>query len=110
MSGDDSLVVKQATSEWFLYMVRTKQQHLYTGVTTDVARRFAEHQQGGVKGAKALRGKGPLQLVYQQCLASKQQAMRLEYAIKKLPKAAKERLVQGEIDWQSVLPESSSKA
>lgn len=108
MSDDTSLVAEVTASEWFLYIIRTKQQHLYTGVTTDVARRFAEHQLGGAKGAKALRGKGPLRLVFQQAVASKQQAMRLEYAIKQLPKPAKERLVLGQLDWQSLLPESDS--
>jgi putative endonuclease len=41
---------------WFLYLVRTADNALYTGITTDVARRFLQHQTG--KGAKALRGKG----------------------------------------------------
>ncbi|MGY5451205.1 GIY-YIG nuclease family protein [Agarivorans sp. MS3-6] len=90
-------------SPWFLYMLRTKNRHLYTGVTTNVERRFKEHQLGGVKGAKALRGKGPLVLEFQQVLADKQQAMRLEYAIKQLSKAKKEQLVSGDLDWRSLL-------
>lgn len=90
-------------SPWFLYMLRTKNRHLYTGVTTNVERRFKEHQLGGVKGAKALRGKGPLVLEFQQVLADKQQAMRLEYAIKQLSKAKKEQLVNGDVDWRSLL-------
>ena len=40
---------------WFLYLVRTADNALYTGITTDVARRFLQHQTG--KGAKALGGK-----------------------------------------------------
>jgi putative endonuclease len=47
---------------WFLYLVRTADNALYTGITTDVARRFLQHQTG--KGAKALRGKGELQLAF----------------------------------------------
>ncbi|WP_411993616.1 GIY-YIG nuclease family protein [Agarivorans sp. DSG3-1] len=92
-----------AVKPWFLYIIRTKNQHLYTGVTTDVERRFSEHQQGGLKGAKALRGKGPLILAFQQLMASKQQAMRLEYAIKQLSKSKKELLVAGKLDWQNLL-------
>lgn len=41
---------------WHLYMLRLPSGMLYTGITTDVARRLAQHQAG--KGAKALRGKG----------------------------------------------------
>ena len=40
---------------WYLYLIRTADNALYTGITTDVARRYQQHQQG--KGAKALRGK-----------------------------------------------------
>ena len=45
---------------WFLYLIRTADNRLYTGITTDVPRRFRQHQAG--KGAKALRGKGDLLL------------------------------------------------
>lgn len=62
-------------------------------MTIDVTRRFAEHQSGGPKAAKALKGKGPLQLVYQEDFADKIVAMSREYALKKLNKAAKETLV-----------------
>lgn len=43
-------------SLWHLYLLRTASGMLYTGITTDVARRLTQHQAG--KGAKALRGKG----------------------------------------------------
>ena len=36
---------------WHLYLIRTNQGHLYTGVTQDVQRRFKEHQEGGLKAA-----------------------------------------------------------
>lgn len=47
---------------WHLYMLRLPSGMLYTGITTDVARRLAQHQAG--KGAKALRGKGELTLAF----------------------------------------------
>lgn len=78
---------------WFVYMVRTAKGALYTGVTTDVERRFAEHQSGGPKAAKALKGKGPLQLVYQESAGDKVAAMSREYSLKKLTKVVKEDLV-----------------
>ena len=78
---------------WYLYMVRTAKGVLYTGITLDVERRFAEHQEGGVKAAKALKGKGPLSLAYVEEVGSKVDAYKREYAIKQLKKSDKERLI-----------------
>ena len=77
---------------WYLYIVRTNKGHLYTGITQDLARRFLEHQEGGKKGAKYLRGKGPLKLVFQQEIGSRSSALKAELALKKLPKKQKESL------------------
>lgn len=84
---------------WYLYLVRTNLGQLYTGITQNVARRFQEHQEGGQKAAKYLRGKGPLKLVFQQEIGSKSSALKVEIAIKKLPKQLKENLAKnsGEI-------------
>ncbi|MBY6185755.1 GIY-YIG nuclease family protein [Marinobacter hydrocarbonoclasticus] len=87
-------------SDWFLYLIRTRAGHLYTGITTDVDRRFSEHQQGAPKGARALRGKGPLTLVYQSPAGQRSTALKLEYRIKRLTKAQKEALIKA----QSPLP------
>ena len=76
-------------SEWFLYMVECADGRVYTGITTDVSRRFAEHSEGGIKGAKALRGKGPLKLVFQQQMLNRSTASIAESAIKKLSKQQK---------------------
>ena len=78
---------------WRVYMVRTAAGALYTGITNDIDRRFAEHQSGGPLAAKALRGKGPLTLVYIEAAADKSAALKREYAIKQLSKTAKENLV-----------------
>lgn len=88
-------------SNWFIYLIRTRNGVLYTGITTDVERRFQEHC-AGARGAKALRGKGPLQLVYQQAVADRSSAARLEAAIKKLSKSHKERLVSGSLQLQEL--------
>jgi len=82
--------LKQATP-WHLYMVRTAAGHLYTGISNDVPRRFAQHQAG--RGAKALKGKGPLQLVFQCEAGDRSQASKLEYRLKQLSKSQKEALV-----------------
>jgi len=76
---------------WFLYLIRCKDGSLYTGITTDVDRRFAEHQSG--KGAKYLRGKTPLTLVFQQKIGSRSAALKAEASIKKLSKVEKEAII-----------------
>lgn len=79
---------------WWVYMLRTRAGHLYTGISTDPERRLREHEAGG-RGARSLRGKGPLQLVWREAAADRAAASRREAGLKKLDKAAKERLVAG---------------
>ncbi|MDQ6999971.1 MAG: GIY-YIG nuclease family protein, partial [Mariprofundus sp.] len=57
----------------------------------NVERRFAEHQAG--KGAKYLRGKGPLNLVYQKKVGTRSEALKAEIAIKNMPKSDKEKII-----------------
>ena len=89
-------------SQWTLYLIRIKNGDLYTGITTDVERRFAEHQAGGKKAARYLRGKGPLQLVYCHAMGNRAAASKAEAAVKKLSKPAKERLVSGDLDFEEI--------
>jgi len=88
---------------WYLYLVRCGDGSLYTGISTDVARRFEAHTQN--RGARRLRGRGPLQLVYSEAVGDRRQALRLEYRVKRLSKAEKERLVRGELRLPRVDPE-----
>lgn len=80
-------------SQWYLYLVRNKHGQLYTGITTNVERRFSEHCKNGLRCAKALRGKGPLELKYSSPAGTYSEALRAEAKIKKRPKAHKERLI-----------------
>jgi len=89
-------------SQWTLYLIRQNNGDLYTGITTDVERRFAEHQAGGKKAARYLRGKGPLQLVYSRQIGSRSAALQVEAAVKKLPKPAKEQLVAGSLTLEEI--------
>ena len=82
---------------WYVYLILTKIGHLYTGVTQDVQRRFNEHQEGGRKGAKYLKGKKPLKLVFHKKIGSRSQALKTEAQIKKWPKKKKEALINDEI-------------
>ncbi|MEQ9544597.1 MAG: GIY-YIG nuclease family protein [Marinobacter sp.] len=84
-------------SHWYVYMVRTARGALYTGITTNVDRRFSEHQAGSPKGARSLRGKGPLELVFTARVSDRSVASRLEWQLKRWPRARKEALVRGEI-------------
>jgi putative endonuclease len=81
-------------AKWFVYLIRTVEDKLYCGITNDLERRFKQHQVG--KGAKALRGRGPLKLVWSQIQQSKSEALKTEIAIKKLKKKQKEQLVASE--------------
>lgn len=86
--------MSEETTPWWLYLIRMANGNLYCGVTIDVERRFSEHCSNTVKSAKALRNKGPLQLVYTYQAETKRQAMQLEYALKQWPKARKELLIK----------------
>ena len=66
----------------FIYMLRCKDDSLYTGWTNDLQHRLAMHAAG--KGAKYTRGRGPLTLVYSEELEDKEADMKREYAIKNL--------------------------
>ena len=92
---------------WWVYIIRADDHSLYTGVTTDVERRLAEHKaeaSGPYRGAKALRGKRRhLKLVYSFAATDQSQALKLEYAIKQLRKARKEALVAGRLPIEELL-------
>lgn len=80
-------------SNWYLYIVQTAGGTLYTGISTDPQRRLRQHSGELAGGAKALRGKGPLTLVYCQNLSDKTTAAKAEYQLKQLPRAAKLALI-----------------
>jgi putative endonuclease len=76
----------------FVYIVRCADGTLYTGWTTDVARRIAQHNAG--RGARYTRTRRPVALVYREETPDRSTAMRRERAIKKLDRERKERLVE----------------
>ncbi len=76
---------------WKLYILRCRGGSLYTGVTTDVPARLEAHRAG--KGAKYTRGRGPLELVYQEECGSHSAALKRELKIKALTRAQKEKLI-----------------
>ncbi len=74
---------------WFVYLLRCADGSLYAGITTDVARRVAEHNSSDVLGARYTRGRRPVALVYAEASDSRSAACRRERQIKRMPRAAK---------------------
>jgi putative endonuclease len=72
---------------WSVYLALCADHSLYCGIARDVAARIAEHDAG--KGARYTRGRGPLRVVLQRRFRDKGAALRVEYAIKQLPRADK---------------------
>ena len=75
---------------WVLYILECKDGTQYTGITDDLKRRFAAHNAG--KGAKYTRGRGPLKLRYWEICSDHSEALKREFAVKKLSKAQKTEL------------------
>ncbi|WP_438865470.1 GIY-YIG nuclease family protein [Neptunicella sp.] len=90
-------------SIWHLYIIKNRLGQLYTGISTDPVRRFQEHQTGGNKAAKALKGKGPLQQVYCIEVGNRSEATKAEMAVKKLSREQKLALITGTISLISIL-------
>jgi putative endonuclease len=78
--------------KYFVYILRTDKNTLYTGYTVDLKKRLEKHRIG--KGAKYTRCFKKLELVYVECLETKELALKREWQIKKLPKELKEGLVK----------------
>ena len=73
---------------WHVYLVRCVDQTLYCGITTDLQRRLAAHNDGS--GARYTRSRLPVELVYSVEVQGKSAALRLEMAVKKRPRREKE--------------------
>ena len=77
---------------WYVYMIRASDDSLYTGITTDVQRRFNEHCSPD-KGARFFRGRKPLEVVYTETHPDRSSALQRESAIKKLSRSEKIELI-----------------
>jgi putative endonuclease len=83
-----------------VYILRCGDGTLYTGYTNNLEARLAAHRDG--KGAKYTRGRGPLELVYQEALDNNIAAMQREREIQRLTRPAKERLISTHLPWKLV--------
>jgi putative endonuclease len=79
---------------WLVYIILCSDDTLYTGITTDLQRRFDQHSSG--TGAKYFRGRKPLQVVYQESGQTRSTASRREREIKALARAEKSILIFSE--------------
>lgn len=95
------MIERLLMQEWYVYIIRCRGSQLYTGITTDVERRLAEHRSN--KGARYLRGRGPLKLELKKRVGEKGLALKVERLIKKLPKNKKERLIRSDTDLEKML-------
>lgn len=78
---------------WFVYMVRCRDNSLYTGITTDLAKRLVQHN-SDQEGARYTRGRRPVHLVYAEQAPSRSVATKREGRLKRLDAARKNTLVR----------------
>ena len=80
---------------WYLYIIRNEDGRLYTGIATDVARRFGEHVEG--EGGRWTCRNRPVDLLYVEEVGGKREAERREMQIKRWSRAKKEALIRGDL-------------
>lgn len=78
---------------YYIYVLRCVDNSLYTGITTDVKRRFEEHTQRRSKGEKYTRARKPVSIEAVWSCSSRSTASKLEYAFKHLTKEIKEKII-----------------
>jgi putative endonuclease len=79
---------------WYIYIIETEKNKLYTGIAKDPEKRFYQHLFDAKKGAKFFRSDTPEKFVYLEVRLSKSDALKRELAIKKLHRSAKLELIQ----------------
>jgi len=79
---------------WFVYIVECNDKSLYTGITTGLKRRELEHNTDNKLGAKSLRGKRPVKVVYYETFNSQGKARKREEAIKNWKREYKIKLIR----------------
>ncbi len=95
----------QPRPSWFVYLIECRDGSLYTGITVDVARRYAQHAAG--TGARYTRSHPPLRLVGQCACVDRSEASRMEYRIKRLTAPQKRALCGA---WSSAAAQAHSSA
>lgn len=84
-------MTEATTTEWHVYMLSCADGSLYTGVTKDLERRVEQHNRG--VGARYTRSRLPVEICYQEPVASHGDALRREITLKRLSRRQKLALV-----------------
>ena len=77
---------------WFVYMLRCRDNSIYTGITNNLDKRIEAHLSGN--GSKYLRGRLPLELIYKEDFSNRSSASKREMEVEKLKKKEKELLIK----------------
>jgi len=77
---------------WHIYILRCKDNRLYTGITSDLKRRISEHKKG--RGCRFTRCRIPVKLVYSEKATSRPAALKREAEVKDLPRRKKLQLIR----------------
>lgn len=80
-------------ASWLVYILRCSDGTLYTGITTDLARRVAEHNDDDRLAARYTRSRRPVELIYHESCDNRAIAAQREYAIKQMKRQAKVQLI-----------------
>ena len=80
---------------WQVYIIKTNMGKLYTGITTDISRRFSEHKKN--KGAKYFRLESPKEIVFLEVCKNRSEATKRELEIKKFNRSKKLKLIKREL-------------
>ena len=91
------------TKQWHIYLMRCADGSLYAGISLDPERRCLEHNQQRSRASRYVWARRPAQLIWQRSVTSQTHALQLEYRLKRLNKAHKERLLQEESLWLALL-------
>ncbi|MEQ8802851.1 GIY-YIG nuclease family protein [Haliea sp.] len=83
-------------TQWVVYLLQCADGSLYTGVTLDLQRRLAQHNGERTGGPRYTRGRRPVALLWWERAADRSLAQQREAAIKRLPRAAKLQLREGD--------------
>jgi len=98
-----------AKRDYSVYIVLCADDTYYTGISQDVARRIVEHETSP-RGAKYLKGRGPLRLVFSETVGDRSVATRVEYRVKQLHRSGKEALINGTSTLHELVSDQGSEA
>jgi predicted GIY-YIG superfamily endonuclease len=97
-----SITLSPPPMTYFVYILRTSSNTLYTGQTSKLERRLKDHQEKSSRSAKYIRYFPSFELVYTETFPSRIEALRRENQLKKWPKTKKEALISGDLKFHEV--------